>query len=184
MESNNPAFRRGVFGQQGQVQTPHPQQLQDMYNAPAYAPPTAVRTMTVDDVVVRGFLTLGTLVVTGALAWMLNAPAALALPAVLVGFVVAMIVSFKQSTNPALVLTFAAAYGVAVGIISHAYNDLYNGVVLQAVIGTALAFGGILAVHAFKIIRVTPKLTRFVVAAGFALVGLMLINLVVNLFGV
>lgn len=182
MESRNPAFRRGAFGQQGQVNTPHPQQLQDMYNAPAYAPPAA-RTMTVDDVVVRGFMTLGVLVVTGALAWMLDAPAALALPAVLVGFVVAMIVSFKQSTNPALILTFAAAYGIAVGIISHAYNDLYNGVVLQAVIGTALAFGAILTVHALKIIRVTPKLTRFVIAAGFALVGLMIINLVVQLFG-
>ena len=41
MESGNPVFRRGTFARQ----------------APGYAVPA--RTMTVDDVVVRSFLTLG-----------------------------------------------------------------------------------------------------------------------------
>jgi uncharacterized YccA/Bax inhibitor family protein len=183
MESRNPAFsRRGAFGQQGNGPAPSPQQLQNMYNAPSYAPP-AVRPMTVDDVVVRGFLMLGTLVLTGALAWVLNPPPVVAIGALLVGVVFWAIMTFGNKANAPLALGFAAAYGVSVGIISHAYNDLYNGVVFQAVIGTALAFGAMLAVHAFKIIRVTPKFTRYVIAAGFALVGLMLVNIVFQLFG-
>jgi uncharacterized YccA/Bax inhibitor family protein len=184
MESRNPAFsRRGAFGQQGPGYTPSPQQLQGMYNAPSYAPPTT-RRMTVDDVVVRGFLMLGTLVAAGAVAWVLDLPPVFAIGSLVVGLVFWAIMTFGNRANAPLALGFAAAYGVSVGIVSHAYNHLYNGVVLQAVIGTALAFGAMLAVHALKIIRVTPRLARYVIAAGFALLGLMVVNLLFQLFGV
>jgi uncharacterized YccA/Bax inhibitor family protein len=188
MESRNPAFRRIGFGQQQQAPgyTPSAGQLQDMYSAPAYAPPAPVRPMTVDDVVVRGFLCLATLVITAALAWVL-VPVELAAPVLIIAVIAELgiwaFITFGQKANAPLVLTFAAVYGVVVGIISHAYNDVYNGIVFQAVIGTALAFGAMLAVHALKIIRVTPKFTRFVIAAGFALVGLMLVNLLVSWLG-
>jgi uncharacterized YccA/Bax inhibitor family protein len=187
MHSRNPAFRGGAFGQQAQgYGTPSPQQLQDMYNAPSYAPPAPVRPMTLDDVVVRGFLCLATLVLTAALAWVL-VPVELSAPVLIVALIAELgiwaFITFGRKANAPLVLTFAAVYGVVVGIVSHAYNDAYNGIVFQAVLGTALAFGAMLAVHALKIIRVTPKFTRFVVAAGFALVGLMLVNLLVQVFG-
>lgn len=190
MESRNPAFRGNAFGRQagGQYQAPSPQQLQNMYNAPSYAPPAppAVRPMTIDDVVVRGFLTLGTLVVTAALAWVL-VPVELAVPIMVVALVAELgilaFIMFGRKANAPLVLAFAAVYGVVVGIISHAYNDLYNGVVFQAVVGTALAFGAMLAVYSLRIIRVTPKFARFVVGAAIALIALMIINLLVQVFG-
>lgn len=181
MESRNPVFRRGAFGQQAPGYAPSAQYLENIYNAPAY------RAMTIDDVVVRSFLTLGTLVVAGALAWVLvpnDIANAVALVAILAGVVCWAIVTFGRKVNPGLVLGFAASYGVAVGVISHAYNDVYNGVVLQAVIGTALAFGAMLTVYALRIVRVTPKFTRFVIAAGLALVGLMVFNLLVSMFHV
>jgi uncharacterized YccA/Bax inhibitor family protein len=135
---------------------------------------------------VRGFLCLVALVATAALAWTL-VPVELAMPVLVVAVVAELgiwaFITFGQKANAPLVLTFAAVYGVAIGIISHAYNDLYHGVVPQAVLGTALAFGAMLAVHALRIFRVTPNVARFVVAAGFALVGLMLVNLVVQVFG-
>ncbi|MCW2916997.1 MAG: putative YccA/Bax inhibitor family protein [Actinomycetia bacterium] len=187
MESRNPAFRDDSFRRQLQDR-PSPQQLQDMYNAPSYAPPAppTFRPMTLDDVIVRGFLTLGMLVVTAALAWVL-VPTKLAMPVLVISVLaelgIGLYISFARKANAPLVMTFAAVYGVAVGIISHTYNDYYNGIVFQAVIGTALAFAAMLTVHSLKIIRVTPKFVRFVSAAGLALVGLMLINLVVQLFG-
>jgi uncharacterized YccA/Bax inhibitor family protein len=67
-------------------------------------------------------------------------------------------------------------------VISHMYNDLYNGIVFQAVVGTALAFAAMLTVYSLRIIRVTPKFTKFVVAAGLGLFGLMLVNLVARFF--
>jgi len=187
MESRNPAFRGDSFQRQLQENS-SPQQLNNMYNAPSYAPPAppVTRPMTLDDVVVRGFLTLGMLVLTAALAWTL-VPTSLAMPVLVISVLaelgIGLYISFARKANAPLVLIFAAVYGVAVGIISHAYNDYYNGIVFQAVIGTALALAAMLTVHSLKIIRVTPKFVRFVSAAGLALVGLMIINLVVQLFG-
>ncbi|MFC3985792.1 Bax inhibitor-1/YccA family protein [Streptosporangium jomthongense] len=181
MESKNPVFSRQAPGSQQAWGTPTPEQLRGMYDAPSYAPP-AQRRMTIDDVVVRGFITLGTLVVSAALAWALNLGRPALIIGVLAGLVLALIVSFRQSTNPVLILGYAVSYGVAIGVISHAYNDLYNGVVFQAVVGTALAFGAMLAVYTLRIVRVTPKFTKFVVAAGLSLMGLMLVNWLATFF--
>jgi uncharacterized YccA/Bax inhibitor family protein len=157
------------------------QQLNDMYAAPSYAPPSA-RPMTIDDVVMRGFMTLGTLVVSAAAAWYLNLGWGIGAPAMLVGLVLGLIVSFKQSTNPALILGYALCYGIAIGVLSHMYEDRWSGIVLQAVLGTMLAFGGTLAVYALKVFRPTPKFTKFVIAAGFAALGLMLVNMIASIF--
>jgi uncharacterized YccA/Bax inhibitor family protein len=182
MQSRNPVFSRQRANQGAwNAPPPSPDQLHQMYNAPSYAPPAA-RPMTIDDVVVRGFITLGTLVVSAAVAWALNLGVAFAAIGAIVGLILALVISFRQSTNPALILGYSVAYGVAVGVISHAYEALYNGIVFQAVVGTALAFGAMLAVHSLRIVRVTPRFTRFVVGAGIALMGLMLVNWLASFF--
>ena len=158
------------------------------YGGPGFAPPAppATRPMTMDDVVVRGFLTLATLVLTAALAWVF-VPTRLAAP-VLVVAVLAEIgiwafITFGRKANAPLVLAFAGVYGVVVGIVSHSYNDVFHGVVFQAVTGTALAFAATLAAYALRIVRVTPKFAKFTIAAGAALIGLMLVNMLAHLFG-
>src|SRR4029078_3216748 len=52
----------------------------------------------------------------------------------------------------------------------------------QAVVGTLGVFFGMLVVYKTGAIRVTPKFNRFLIAAGFGAVVLMLVNLVVGLF--
>lgn len=180
MESRNPVFRK--VGEQARMgYTPSPAELQGMYDQPAYAPP-AERTMTIDDVVVKGFASLGVLVATGAVAWVLNLGMGIALISVLVALGIGLYLSFSGKSSGPLTLTYSAFYGIAVGTISHLYNNLYNGIVFQAILGTALAFAAMLAVYSLRIIRVTPKFTRYVVAAGVALMALMLVNLVVGMF--
>ncbi|WP_283135453.1 Bax inhibitor-1/YccA family protein [Rhizohabitans arisaemae] len=181
MESKNPVFsRRGSAGKQA-WSTPTPGQLQEMYDTPSYAPVAAGRTMTIDDVVIRGFLTLGTLVASAAVAWWLDLGLGVAIGAMIVGVILGLIVSFKQSTNPVLILGYALSYGVVVGVVSNIFNDLYNGIVMQAVLGTAFAFAGTLAAYTLRVVRVTPKFVRFVVAASIAALGLVLVNLLVGL---
>ncbi|MFC4058435.1 Bax inhibitor-1/YccA family protein [Planomonospora corallina] len=185
MESKNPVFKRQPQGRQAWGgPTPTPEQLQGMYDAPAYAQhaPPAYRAMTIDDVVVRGFMTLGTLVVSAAAAWALNLGWGAAMAGMLVGLVLALIVSFKQSTNPVLILGYAVGYGVAVGVLSHLMQEIYPGIVIQAVLGTAMAFGGMLTVYALRIVRVTPKFTKFVVAAALGLMGALLVNWIASFF--
>jgi uncharacterized YccA/Bax inhibitor family protein len=155
-----------------------------MYDAPSYAPPTqpAFRAMTLDDVVVRSFMTLGTLVVAAAAAWYLDVSPAVAIGAAIVALILGLIVSFTQSSNPALILGYAAFEGVFLGTISSLFEGQISGIVIQAVLGTAMAFGGVLAVYTLRIVRVTPKMVRYVIAAAVAALGLILVNLVAGFF--
>lgn len=194
MESRNPAFRGNAFDQRtagpsygapGYGMQGTPGYGTQGYGAPGHAPP-ATRPMTLDDVVVRGFTTLVTLVIAAALAWAI-VPARLAVPVLVVALLAELgiwaFITFGRKANAPMVLAFAAVYGVVVGIISHVYNDLFHGVVFQAVIGTALAFAATLAAYSLRIVRVTPKFAKFTIAVGAALIGLMIINLLVRLFG-
>jgi uncharacterized YccA/Bax inhibitor family protein len=185
LNSNNPALNRG-FGQGQQhaswntAPAPSAGDLQDMYNRPSYAPPA--RFMTLDDVVLRTAMTLGVVVATGTVAWVLEL-GAIAFVAALVGFVLALVISFKQSTNPALILSYAAAEGLFLGGISQVYKDAFGGgIVIQAVVGTAGVFAGMLVVYKTGAIRVTPKFTRWLLGALIGVVALSLVNLVASLF--
>ncbi|TMR21633.1 Bax inhibitor-1/YccA family protein [Nonomuraea turkmeniaca] len=185
MESKNPVFSRSRQQAGGWAgPTPSPDHLQNMYDAPSYAPPSgpAYRTMTLDDVVVRGFLTLGTLVLAAAAAWVLNVPPMVAIGAAIVAMILGLIAAFTQSTNPALILAYALFEGVFLGKISSVFEGAISGIVLQAVLGTAFAFGAVLTVYSLRVIRVTPKLVKYGIAAAIAAVGLVLVNLLVGLF--
>jgi uncharacterized YccA/Bax inhibitor family protein len=185
VQSNNPVLGRG-FGQ-GQQQAswntapaPSAGDLNDMYNRPAYTP--QARFMTLDDVVLRTAATLGVVLVTGALAWILKLDS-FALIGALVGFVLALVISFKQSTNPALILAYAAAEGLFLGGISRLFENAYGGgIVIQAVVGTAGVFAGMLVVYKTGAIRVTPKFTRWLLGALIGVVALSLVNLIASLF--
>jgi uncharacterized YccA/Bax inhibitor family protein len=184
VNSSNPVFRRGFpTGQQyATFNTPDAAQLDQMYNAPAYAPP---RYMTLDDVVVRTAATLGTLLVAGAFSWITlseRTALGLVLPAILVGFVLAMIISFRASTNPALILSYAAVEGLALGGISRFMETRFPGIVVQAVVGTLGVFGGMLVVYKTGAIRVTPKFQRWLLGALIGVVVLMAVNLIASFF--
>ena len=183
MESRNPILgKRGSFSRGGHAtfdDLPSDQQLHDMYAAPAYTPE---KRMTIDDVVMRTAATLGVLVAVGAGAWVLGLGIGFAFVGIIVGLGLALFISFKRKTNPALILLYAAAEGLALGVISHFFSNQFSGIVVQAVLGTVLAFIGMLAAYSTRLIRVTPKFVKGVVGAGVALLGLMVINLVVSFF--
>ena len=183
MSSSNPVLGRG-FGQNQQYASwnapaPSAGDLQDIYDRPAYAP---ARYMTLDDVVMKTAATLGVVVATGAVAWIFNL-GALALVGALVGFVLALVIAFRQSTNPALILSYAAAEGLFLGAISRVFNDAFGGgIVIQAVVGTAGVFAGMLVVYKTGAIRVTPRFTRWLLGALIGVVALMLVNLIAGFF--
>jgi len=195
MPSNNPVFGRnfptnatgqqhGGWGQGAQYGAP----TQNPYGAQVGQNPyaaTSTRYMTMDDVVAKTGLTFLVTVLAAAGIWALPGQAGwgLALPAILVGFVLGLVISFKQITNPVAILAYAAIEGVFLGAISEAFNDVYgNGIVLQAVVGTFGVFVGMLVVYKTGAIRVTPKLTRWIVGAMFGALALMLVNLVAGFF--
>jgi uncharacterized YccA/Bax inhibitor family protein len=150
------------------------------------APPT-VAPMTIDDVVVRTVALLALTGVAAALSWTL-VPESLTLPvwigAAMVGLVLGLVIAFARVTNPLLIGAYALVEGVFLGQVSRYYESFFDGIVLQAVIGTFGVFFLMAILYKVKAIRATKRFTRGVIAAMLGVFALMLVNFVLSLFGV
>jgi uncharacterized YccA/Bax inhibitor family protein len=148
--------------------------------------PAGERALTIDDVVTKTAITAGTTLLAGVLTALAGPTFAwLALPAFLIGFVVSLIVIFKAQTNRALIMLYSVCMGVALGAITGVFEDkpMYDGIGTQAVIGTFGVLIGMLVVYKTGAVRVTPKLTKWIMGAMIGVVVLMLANFVGGLFG-
>ncbi|MDX3534030.1 Bax inhibitor-1/YccA family protein [Streptomyces sp. MB09-01] len=206
MRSSNPVFSRRGFsrdngGYAGFDAPQHQQAGTNPYATNPYATdpatgmpqaPARANAMTMDDVVSRTAMTLGTLIVTATLSWVflpvdaanINKSYGIAIGAMLVAFVFAMIQSFKRKPSPGLILAYAAFEGVFLGVISAAVSTyLGPGVVMQAVMGTMCVFAAVLLGYKMGWIRVTRRFYGFVMAAALGFVLLMLTNMLFAVFG-
>jgi uncharacterized YccA/Bax inhibitor family protein len=152
----------------------------------AQAPP---RAMTMDDVVVRTVALLAVTGIFGAGAWALlpDTPAVMMLAVVgslVAGLVLGLVISFMRVTNPIVIMIYAAAQGVVLGVVSRAYESWYSGIVLQAVLGTFGVFAVMAVLYKFKVLRATPRFTKFVIGALIGVVVLSLANFLFYLFHV
>ncbi|MFG3659606.1 Bax inhibitor-1/YccA family protein [Streptomyces sp. NPDC047706] len=168
------------------AQNPYAQQdLQ--YGAPPQAPAGTDR-MTMDDVVMRSAMTLGTVVVGAVLAWALlpvsSSSYGLAIGAAIIAFVLAIVQSFKRKASPALILSYAAFEGVFLGVISEMFNTRWSGAPFQAVLGTMAVTGATLLIYKAGWIRVTARYARIGMAIAIAFVLVMAVNLLLVAFGV
>ena len=184
--SNNPALTRiPAFAGANKTVGFGPRPTTDDPLEAGYFGPTATSRdtgrMTVEDVTVRTGILLVTLMATGGLTWYLNLEA-LALPAALVGFVLAIVISLKQVTNPAAIVSYAAVEGVFLGGVSKLFNDAYDGIVVQAIVGTLGVAAAMLFLYRSGKIRVTPQFTKMVIGATIGYAALLLVNLVVGFF--
>ncbi|MFJ8834439.1 Bax inhibitor-1/YccA family protein [Micromonospora aurantiaca] len=172
------------YPQQQYPQQPYAQPYPGGYGQPV-APPT-VTPMTLDDVVVKTVLMLAILGASAAAAWVLVPDSLVGVAwigAAVVGLVLGLIISFSRMANPALVVAYSVIEGVFVGMVSKAFESLYDGIVLQAVVATFGVFFLMAMIYKARIIRATPKFARIMVAIMAGLFGVMLVNLVLALFG-
>jgi len=211
MRSSNPVFsRRGFSRDNGHAgfnaapQAGGPAVGTNPYATNPYAPqqgtqygagpqaPARTDVMTIDDVVTRTGMTLGTVVLTAVLSWVLlpvdeanlGKSYGIAIGAALVALVLSLIQSFKRKPTPALILAYAAFEGVFLGVISSAVSTyIAPGVVMQAVLGTMAVFAGVLFAYKMRWIRVTRRFYGFVMAAAMGFVFLMVANMLFSVFG-
>jgi len=160
--------------------------------------------MTIDSVVEKTGITLGVVVLAAAATWILTGDVVvkdsfgdpmldsdkaqmlytLSIVGALGGFVLAMVNSFKRVVSPPLVLAYAALEGVFIGAMSKAFQLAFGpGVVTGAVIGTVAAVAGTLAAYKYFNISVSDKFRKWVVAAMFGFVAVVLLDFVLSLFG-
>ncbi|GAA2455836.1 Bax inhibitor-1/YccA family protein [Streptomyces macrosporus] len=205
MRSSNPVFSRRGFSrdngyagfnatQQPQAGNPYaanpyatnpyaqPQTAGAPQGVPPMAPPAAGR-MTMDDVVTRTAMTLGLVVVMAAVAWFTDMSLGLALGAMLVAFVLGLVQSFKRTASPALILGYAAFEGLFLGALSNYVDSrIAGGAAMQAVMGTMAVFAGVLIMYKARIIRVTRRFYRYVMAAAIGFLLLTAVNLLFAVF--
>ncbi|WP_216209587.1 Bax inhibitor-1/YccA family protein [Amycolatopsis aidingensis] len=198
--SSNPAFRNlptggAAYGQYGPaVGFNQPQGGGPGYGAPQAPADSADRPMTVDDVVIKTGMSLGTALITGIVTaiWAQGQIAAGSSGAVfgaviggmLVGLGLALFITFKQKASGPLTLAYSAVEGVFLGAITGVFELLYPGIGLQAIAGTAGVFAVMLVVYKTGAVKVTPKLTKWIIGAMGGALILMLSNLVLGMFGV
>lgn len=184
MATSNPAFSQSPAFQSGSAAAANlsAENLQEMYNAPAAG---AVETdrMTVEDTIVKTAISFGVLLVGAVIGWIVPI---LWIPAMIVGLVLAFVNIFKnrKKPSPALTLAYAGAQGVFIGGISLFYENIANGVVMQAVIGTIVVVGVTLALFASGKIRASAKATKVFLIAMVGYIVFSLVNVVLMFTGV
>ncbi|MGI5245502.1 Bax inhibitor-1/YccA family protein [Dactylosporangium sp. CA-139066] len=179
MQSSNPVLTRlGEAARASRYETGY---------APGY-PGVQPRTMTMDDVVVRTVALLAITGIFGAGAWVLLPATSVvtyfaAFMASIAGLVLGLVISFRQITSPAVIIPYAALQGVALGVYSRAFESWYSGIVVQAVVATFGIFAVMAALYKLKVLRATPRFTKFVIGALIGVVVLSFANWLFYLFG-
>ncbi|KOT62542.1 Bax inhibitor-1/YccA family protein [Streptomyces rimosus] len=177
----NPYAGTNPYAQPG---NPYAQDAAQATQAPSYAPQTG--RMTMDDVVLRTGMTLGTVIAGAAVGWIfLTKSLGFAVGAGLIAMVLGFVQSFKRKPSPALILTYAAFEGIFLGALSGAINDIpkLSGAPMQAVMGTMAVFVAMLVAYKTRIVRVTARFTRYLLIAMLGFVLLSMVNMLFMVFG-
>ena len=157
-----------------------------------YAPAPAGQAVTIADVIVKTGINFVLIVIGAVIGWQL-APTMpwLMWVSMFVGLGLGLANTFMKSIKPPLVLAYAFVEGIFLGGISWFYdwyvqqvNPEYTGLVSQAIIGTLVAFGVMLALYTGRIIRVNGTFQKVMMVAIISYALIALASFVAALFGV
>lgn len=101
----------------------------------------------------------------------------------IIGFVLALIISFKPKTAPFLAPIYAFAEGAFLGGISILMESQFPGIALQAIAGTFAALFVMLFLFKTKLIQATQRFKSVIMIAITSILALYIVNLVAGLFG-
>jgi uncharacterized YccA/Bax inhibitor family protein len=171
LKSSNPAFKQPFMTANPPNATP--EQLAQMHRAPS--------TLTIDDVIMHTLGLFAIIAVTGSLGWAL-APSSpgIGIASGLAAVALSFFIAFRRVLNPALIVLFAVLEGFAIGTISRFYEEAYNGIVLQALLGTAVIFVVMLLLYRSGRLRATPRMARIVTSVLLGVVAFGLIDLLLR----
>jgi uncharacterized YccA/Bax inhibitor family protein len=145
---------------------------------------SAQDTMTAAGAVNKSFA-LFALVLLGASAIWLNPVIVMPfiMPALIIGFIVAMVTVFKQSWSPVTAPIYAFVEGVVLGGISLFFEKSYPGIVMQAVALTFATLFCMLAAYKAGWIKVTQKFRMIILVATGAIAMVYLAAWILSFFG-
>jgi uncharacterized YccA/Bax inhibitor family protein len=98
------------------------------------------------------------------------------------GFVLAMIIYIARPKNPApLMIAYAIIEGVFIGAMSSVMEYFYQGIVIQAILGTLAIFISMYFLYVSKVLRPTPTFNKVVISLTMSIMLLYVISMVISL---
>ena len=145
--------------------------------------------MTIGGTILRSAVLTVVALVFGTVGWnnvatVLNTASGLVFLVVLLGLIG---LSFVAARNPRMAVWIGPVYAVVVGVwagaISRVYEQMYQGVVPQAVLATISVLVVTLLLYTLRIVRVSPRFVQVVLAATLGVIGLYVVDIVASFFG-
>jgi uncharacterized YccA/Bax inhibitor family protein len=184
LRSSNPAFTRAGFGQTRPAPppAPWPQGPGSWPGGPGEPPPAARQDrLTFDDVVMHTLGVFAVMLVGAGVGWYLSPDSpGIALGAGVSALALSFVISLRSRISPPLIVVFAALEGLLVGGVSRYYESAFSGIVLQALLGTAMVFVAMLVAYRSGRLRATPRMARIVMGSLLGVVLLGLTDLVIR----
>ncbi len=174
-----------AYGQQGAYGMPQEQaygqqgaygdqmaSYEAMMNAPA-ADAVDRGHMTYDDVVVKSLMCFGLLLVGAVAGWMtgivaLSAAMLVAFAACAVTLGLALFIQFSKKVRPGAIVVYSLVEGFVLGALSCAFEMMYPGIVVSAVLATLVVIGVTLGAFTMGFVRNSNTLTRVAGIGSFA----------------
>ena len=180
--TSNPAFRNSpAFSTPPRAQDRvTSSQLDELYGRPS-ATPNETERMTYEDTIVKIVISFVILLAGAVVGWIVPI---LAIPAAIVGLVLALVNTFKKKPSRGLILAYAAVEGVFVGGISYVFGTMFDDIVPQAVFGTLGVVAVTLALFASGKVRASKRATQVFLVAMVGYAAFSLINFVLMITGV
>lgn len=143
--------------------------------------------MTVQGALNKTYILFGLMLLTAAFTWYQIIPMfqnlqVLWIGSVVGGFALSLFLSFNPKYAPTLAPVYAVIEGVFVASISYYYGTVYDGIVGQALLGTAVTFGVMLTLYKTRVVKVTERLKSMIVGATLAVMSYYLISFLIGMF--
>src|SRR6478736_12940 len=147
------------------------------------AAPVDTRRVTMDDVIMKTLGLFAIVLVTAAGGWAVAANNPAAGSAIWIGgmigtLVIGLMIAFKKTLSVPLILLYAVVEGLFMGAVSQFFNELYPGIVGQAVLATLATFAGMFLAYKFGLIKVTAKFRRIMTMMIFGYVIFAIVNFI------
>ncbi len=167
----------------------NPTLSEQAFNRHAYltgADPTTF--MTVSGTLNKAIMLAIMVIASSMMTWLaVGANAKLAMPLILTGaggaFILALVISFKQTTAPALAPVHAILEGLFVGAVSQILNSIYPGIAAQAIVITLGIMATMLGLYRSGIIKASPMFVKVVTICTIGIGVTYLISWGMRLFG-
>ncbi|MCL2800072.1 MAG: Bax inhibitor-1/YccA family protein [Endomicrobia bacterium] len=140
--------------------------------------------MTISGVINKSMVLWALLAASAVYSWTNpHVTSGLFFPALIIGFVLALITIFNKTASPFLSPLYAVCQGLLLGYLSLVFEKQHPGIVVNAVFLTIAVLFCMLAAYRTGMLRATPMFTKIVVLATFSILIVYIADILLNLFG-